>query len=421
MAGTDLTAAAPYIKNHYTTDKIKALTYPGKPSFAMFEKRDIFDGDVMPLIFRYGNGQAASSTDSVAFAGAQSQSDSYSRMNLVRGREYAAVYLDRETLLATKNKTGAFVSSFTAATDGALDQMARRINIGAYRDGTGAIGQIDPSTTLASTSLKLKDLKSVTCFEKNQNIVLCGTATGTPRGGGNGTPLQITAVNRNTGVLTLSGNINTIAGAALSDFIFILGDALNGATLGKRKLIGFQGWIPDSDPTAGDSFLGIDRSADPVRLAGNRYDATLSGANILESLDTLASQIAENGGTPNLCFLNYPNWLQFKLLMNAKGMLEYGEVKDETGTLGFQSIRLAGPNSYIDIVTDSACPPKRAYMLQKDTWDYRSLGDMTGLVNDDSLSMLRDVSLDGFSLRYASYFQFVCDAPAWNGVALLNT
>jgi len=55
-------------------------------------------------------------------------------------------------------------------------------------------------------------------------------------------------------------------------------------------LSGLAAWVPNVDPPIGDNFWGVNRSADPTRLAGLRYNA--------------ASQTIEEGLTSALAYGN---------------------------------------------------------------------------------------------------------------------
>lgn len=417
MAGMDLTAAAPILKEHYEPFTVKSVTYPESPLYARLKKKTDFDGKVLPLPIRYGNPQSASATASVAFGGAQNTSTSYVSFGLVRGHEYGDIYLDRETLKACRDNTGAFVDVFVNEGDRILKQVGRRLGIAAYRDGNGWIGQGDSAYSVAGPTIQLASIKQVNCFEKGQVLQFGATKGGAVRVG----TLTVSSINRRLGQVTCATNVTAgIAAAVNSDFIFINGDALNGGTFGKVKMVGLQGWIPDADPTGGDNFFGVDRSVDPQRLAGQRYDATSTGASVKEALFELMALICEAGGHPNACYVPYTAWLQLVKDLDTKVI--YGRGEDEAGAvpMGFRTIELETPDGIVSVIMDNCAIDKRAYMLQEDVWGIYSLGEAPEVIDEDGLEMLRNVSLDGFDQRVAAYPQMGCEAPAWNGVAILN-
>jgi len=78
--------------------------------------------------------------------------------------------------------------------------------------------------------------------------------------------LTILAINRDTGTLTMSANLNTVTGITVNTYVFRRGDYANSMT-------GMRGWNPILAPVAGDSFFGLDRSTtDVTRVTGARVN-----------------------------------------------------------------------------------------------------------------------------------------------------
>jgi hypothetical protein len=140
---------------------------------------------------------------------------------------------------------------------------------------------------------------------------------------------------------------------------------------------------------------------------------------VKEALTELMALCCEGGGRPTDCYVPYGAWVQ--LLKDLDNKVVYGQIDDEAGaTMGFRTIELETPNGVVSVVVDNCCPDKRAYMLDLSVWGVYSLGECPEVIDEDGLEMLRDVQLDGFSQRVAGYAQIGCEAPGWNGVALLN-
>lgn len=89
--------------------------------------------------------------------------------------------------------------------------------------------------------------------------------------------IQLTSVNRGTGVIVGTVVQGTGASFAAGNYLQVLGDigSAGASTIaGLLGLSGYQAWVPSTDPVSTDNFWGVNRSADVTRLGGLRYNAT---------------------------------------------------------------------------------------------------------------------------------------------------
>jgi hypothetical protein len=135
------------------------------------------------------------------------------------------------------------------------------------------------------------------------------------------------------------------------------------------KVCGLPQWLPTSAPTSGDSFWGVDRSADPTRLAGVRFDG--SSESIEEALIDGASLVAREGGMPDMCFMNFASYSALEKSLGSK--VQYVDIKHEEADIAFQGIRVHAPYGPISIIPDRSCPAQTAYLLDMKVWKLRSL------------------------------------------------
>jgi hypothetical protein len=151
--------------------------------------------------------------------------------------------------------------------------------------------------------------------------------------------LTVVAVNRDSGVVTMSGNLSAgIATIAQNDFVFAKGDY-------DAKVKGLQAWLPPTAPTSGDNFFSVDRSADVTRLAGIRFDG--SAMPIEEALISAASRVAREGGKPTHCFMNYSDYADLEKALGSK--VQYIDLK-ATADVGFRGILINGPRGPIKVM-----------------------------------------------------------------------
>lgn len=405
----DLTSFAPVLKQHYTADRVENMVYKDNPFLAMVPKYEQFTGDNLKLPIKFGIPQGRSAN----FATAQTNktNSQYKAFLLTRSRDYSLASIDNETIDASKGNSAAFLEAATSEIDGAIESITRALAIDLYGNGSGSRGQVNAGAT--GTSLQLKSIEDVTKFEVGMEIVFSATeGTGTVKSG----KVTVTAVNRDSGLLTVDAlsAIDGGTGPATDDFIFQEGDY-------NAKVKGLRAWLPDTAPTAGDNFFGVDRSTDATRLAGIRFDAT--NAPLEEALIDAAARVAREGGKPDVCFMSYAKWSELEKALGAK--VQYCEEvvrlsENKTATIGFRGMLIHGPRGAIRVIPDQNCPDNRAFMLSMSYWKLYSLGKAPKLLDSDGLKMLRESNADAVEVRVGYYAQLGSRAPGFNASIKLS-
>ena len=384
----DMTAFSAALKQHYTSQKIENMVYKDNPFLAMLSKYESFGGINLKLPIKYGIPQGRSATFSNAFD--NKTSSKLEAFLLTRKSNYSLANIDNETIEASKGNANAFIEAATTEIDGAIEAATRSLAISLYGDGGGSIGQLlaDPGT---GTTFTLKQADDVTNFEVGMSILAYDAATaGTVRAGG---LRVISAINRDTGVITVSAAID--AAWALDDFIVPDGDY-------DEMLSGLGAWIPSSAPSA-TLFFDVNRSLDVTRLGGIRFDGT--ALPLEEALIGAASRAAREGGKPDVCFMNYSNFADLEKALGSK--LTYIDVKVKTD-IGFRGIQINGPRGTIQVIPDQNCPKDVAYHAS----DMSMFGNFTLLVNapkildSDGLKILKGLTnADSVEVRVGYYAQ----------------
>ena len=253
---------------------------------------------------------------------------------------------------------------------------------------------------------KLKDIEDVTNFEVGMELVVS-----TADGGGavKSGSVTVTGVNRDSGALTVDAltAIDTGSGVAADDYIFVEGDY-------DSKIKGLRAWLPDTAPTSGDSFFGVDRSADATRLAGIRFDG--SAMPIEEALIGAVSRVAREGGAPDVCFLSYSKFADLEKALGSK--VQY--IDHKVGEIGFRGIMIHGPRGPIKCMPDQNCPSDRAFMLSMKYWKLYSIGKCPKILDSDGLKMLRESASDGVEVRVGYYAQLGSRGPGYNANVYLG-
>jgi hypothetical protein len=176
--------------------------------------------------------------------------------------------------------------------------------------------------------------------------------------------------------------------------------------------------LPVTAPTSGDSFWGVDRSVDVTRMAGVRFDG--SSETIEEALIDASALVAREGGQPDMCFMPFASWAALEKSLGSK--VQYVDVKHDEADIAFAGIRIHAPYGPITVIPDRNCPSATAYLLQMDTWKFRSLGKAPHILTYgmEGLEALRVGAADALEIRIGYYGNLVCNAPGWNCVVSLS-
>lgn len=404
MAVLDSTALQQILKVQYNQKKVNNLCYPESPLFAKMRKTKNFGGKTEHVAFQYGSPQGRA----VVFANglANMTASAYGGLDVTRKSEYAFAQITGEMVDAAKDGDYALLDGLKREIDNAFYTVARSIAVGLFNGSGGARGQISATSNTGTPTITLTDINQIVNFEVGM-VLNTSTADGTSGAKKVGT-VTLTAINRNTGTLTASGNWTAgIATAAANDFIFQNGDFEST----KSTFTGLAGWIPATAPTAGDNFFGLDRSVDVTRLAGVLYPDN-AGGPIEETLIKASARCVREGGKPDFVVMHPFDWANLVVALGSKVVIQNEKLPD--ADIGFDTIKLYGAKGVMNIVCDSNCPTGKFYMLTMSTWRFHTLLDAPRILNADGNQMLRDATTDSYILRIGFYGNVICDAPGWN-------
>lgn len=411
----DLGAANAALKELYDDQKIANLVYKNNPFLAMVPKMEEFGGKYMPIPLIVNTSQGRSAT----FSSAQGNQTAATVQSfaLTRASNYSIAQIDNQTMLASKTDKMAFINGATVVIDGAIRALTNSLATQIFRSGSGTIGQVSAAGINATTGvITLTDASDIVNFEVNMTLNGANTETGAPYAA----PLYVIAVNRTAGTLTVSTSmggtvpISVPSGWGAGSYLFVAGDrTAAGAGL---ALKGLAAWLPKTAPTPGDSFFSVDRSTDPTRLAGVRFNGT--SESIEEAVIDASLLVAREGGNPDVCIMNFASYAALEKSLGSKA--QYISF-DGPAKLYYPGILINGAAGQIKVFPDRSCPAKTAYLLQMDTWKLYSLGPAPHIAKyADGLEMLRVYNSDAAELRVVSYANLGCNAPGFNAVVSLG-
>lgn len=411
------------LKELYTdnSDYMQDLVYKENPFFALVPKNespDGFAGKYIPVPLEYGNPQGRSHT----FATAQQNQTAASLVSyfVYVIEDYQLVTITNLLMEQTKTNAGAFVDAAKLQMDGGFQSLSNNIASELFGSGTATRGQIGTYTQVsAQITIVLSSPADVVKFEVGMTLVASSTDGGAP----STDYVDITSVDRISGTI---GGTSSTGGAlsgnwAVNGYLTVQGDLPVGGATSTGSFLALSGlaaWIPKANPASNDSFWGVNRSADPTRLAGLRYDA--SSYTIEEGIVNSMALANREGAKPDYCIIDFAS---YGALINALGAkVQYVQIEHDEVQVAFEGIMFHSAYGKVIVLADRSCPAQTAYLLTLKTWKLRSLGKVPHILTYgmEGLEGLRVGNADALEIRIGYYGNLICSAPGFNMVVTLS-
>jgi hypothetical protein len=401
MASANTTNQLPLLKRLWGS-KVADPLYKASRFAAMINSDTNFGSEG-----RYVNvtvGPTAGGSSNFADALAAQDATKEVRFFVTHRKEYQVFSLQGDLIARSKGNANAMVEAVKQQADKARYAYGRSVARKLWGNGGGALGQLATTTVLTGNLLILRSRPDVVGFEVGMQLEFAiddGSAASPAGRLGAPDRLTILAINRDTGTLTMSGNLNTVTGITVNTFVFRRGDYAQAMT-------GMRGWNPILAPTAGDSFFGLDRSTtDVTRVTGARVNG--GGKPKEETLIDGTAEAQINGITINQCFMNP---LDYRDLVKEMGSKREIQVTAKQAGMGFTALEVYGATGTIQIVSEVDVPRGAAWGVDTDQITLRTAGDAPMMLNEDGIGKLvRAADDDAYQGRIGSYGNLFQDNP----------
>lgn len=411
------------LKELTTDDKdyMKNIVYAKNPVLAMFPKNespDGFAGKYIPVPLEYGNPQGRAHV----FANAQNQQTASDVVSyfVYAVQDYQLVTITNLLMEQTKSNAGAFVDEASRTLDNGFRNISNNMAFELFYGGTATRGVIGatPAVSLVGTTLSftLANAQNVVQFEVGmtlQNSTTDGGAALLVSAAIDA--VQITSVNRGTGAIVatvVQGDGTTFTAGHFLQVLGDIGSAGASTIAGLLGLSGLAAWVPSSDPGATDNFWGVNRSADPTRLGGLRYNA--SAMTISEGLTNALGFGNREGASFDLIVIDF---ISYTTLVNELGAkVQYVQLEHDEVEVAFEAIHFHSAYGKIPVLADRSAQAQTAWCLTLDTWKLRTLGKAPHILTYgmEGLEGLRVGNADALEIRIAYYGNVINSAPGYN-------
>lgn len=403
-------------------DYMKNVVYAKNPWMAIIPKNespDGFAGKYIPVPLEYGNPQGRSHS----FANAQNQQTASEVVSyfVYAVQDYQLITITNLLMEQTKSNAGAFVDEASRTLDNGFRNLSNNMAFETFYGGTASRGQVGAAGTSASgttLSFILLNPQNVVQFEVGMTLQGSATDGGAAINGSGATVLaaQITSVNRITGAITATVVQDTYSTSwPANTFLQVYGDIGIGGSSTIAGLLGLSGlaaWVPFVDPPSNDNFWGVNRSADPTRLGGLRFNAT--SFSIAEGITNALALGNREGAAFDLIVLDF---VSFASLVNELGAkVQYVQLEHDEVEVSFEAIHFHSAYGKIPVLADRSDQATTAWCMTVDTWKMRTLGKAPHILTYgmEGLEGLRVGTADALEIRLAYYGNDICSAAGYN-------
>lgn len=424
MASITQSSVAGILKELYDDQKVQWLTYKDNPLLAMIKKEEKFPGKYYPVPVVYGLSQGASATFASAYN--NQTSPNVAEFLVTRVADFSLATIDGQLLAAAQTDPGAFIDGAELMIDAAFQTAVNRLASAMFRNGAGTIGQIASLAHVSGagpyiSTITLSNPDDAVQFEIGQALVDVQNVDGSGSTSTLASPQMITAVDRNNGILTVSGAVDATTDLTANYFLAVQGDLPSASnnnfqpsgstgTNSLLKLAGLAAWLPIAGPSS-SPFFGVDRTLDTQRLAGVHFDGT--SLSLEEALLQGTGRIALNGGRVDTGVCSYSTYTALITSLGSK--VQY--IDEKIGEIGFRGVQVNGANTVMSIFPDRNCPDGVIYCLEMDSWCLRSQNPAPHILKYmDEIEILRVPGVDAAELRVGSYVNMYTNKPGHNGV-----
>ena len=368
------------LKPLYPGDTVPDLSSTSRVFLTNVPKTDNFVGLgtlAIPIQVNNGGGTSLSSINVYlpgspqVGVGTGASGNIYKTFQLVRAHGFGAATIENEVAAASKSDTGAFVDYMKREIDGNMDQLLNQVSFLCYSSSGGT--ELARRSGLSGEVVTVRSMSDVIRLRQGMTLVVGPNADGTglrtitggsgsDDGGPVGNAVTVAAVDEDAMTFTLTtGDAAAIGSFSANDYFFEAGSATS-------SFKGLDAWCPLATPSTSDSFLGVNRSTAPAKLAGHRIATSASLEVGVKKLATRIFSTASKAANIALCnpddFDNLTTSLAGKGIYPSQG----GDAK-----YSFRKVTIATSGGDVDVTPDPHCPAGRTWVTRYDVWKLHHL------------------------------------------------
>ena len=386
-----------FLKEWYQGTVVADLVYKNHPWLGMVPKNENVRGNVYPKPIRFANivGQSAL----YASAHTNQAPAQRERWELTHVDNYAKATVANKVIELSMGSPAAFREALTDAVDSAYSAFANDMHFELLaKFPKGARAQIPVGGAAGAPALQLGPGEA-RFFEVGMKVTHSLAAQLNVLDGGE--LATVAAVDRANDIITLAADWVT-TGAADEDFIYRAGDF-------DAKAASLSAWLPGSG-VGSDPFFGVDRTADPTRLAGvDGITGTATDLELTDSLIATGAEVYKEGGSPTLVLLAPADHAKLAFETEQRG--RYAKVSSTSGSISFSALEIQTGAGAVSCVSDPAVVPNSYYMLDLSSIEMFSAGGAPRMFNKDGSFYHREETADTLAFYLFGFYNQLVQNP----------
>jgi hypothetical protein len=404
MAATTRSNYAKFMKELYRGGYVADLTYDTNALLGLVNKNTKTGGTkyIKPVRYSHITGRSALFASADANIGPAGRV----RWEMDWTDHYVKAAVENKILvLSAQGGDAAFRALLTDEVDSAHSAFANDVEIELHADGTGARGTTTEAfgdTTGGFISVAAGHASNFNVGDKVQYIDPTTKAVQA-----SDEEQTVTEVDRAGDIIGLDADF-TNANLVSGDILILSGDG-DGV-----KANGLKAWLPGSGVTSA-AFNSVDRTVDPVRLAGNDgVTGVLSGLKVTDMLVQTSAKILRQGGRPTLALLGAGDYADLCLETEARG--RYAKLSATEGSVSFSTLEIQTGAGAINVVSDRHTSDDEAFILDTRTIELYSAGPVPSLFNEDGSFYHRTEAADQLEFYLFAFYGLSVQDPggcAW--------
>jgi hypothetical protein len=342
----------------------------------------------------------------------------YDRFLLPLAKEYVVHFVGWEVmrragnLFMAQGNGGAYLNPHVDQAGQKITTCKKHMSWKIWTNTGGAVGQLHADVTLASTTLTFRNPLNVYRIDEGQ-VLQFSTTDGTS---GSLLPgeLTVTGIDEDSGSVTVSANLNTIAGMTADCFVFCAGDfGANGA--------GVLSYVPLTKTAAQTTLYSLDRTDQPQRLGGYRL-LRLPGETPVAFVMKMLQKSMTVGAPIDRIWVDPVEMLALcDDLVSREIKYTETSIKSDPkyGIIGFDVIKVMFPGMArsVELIADRYFDPPGGGHLYfgeaSNVWEWLSSGPFDWFADDGS-QLARVHGSEQYEASYGGYWNQACSAPGWN-------
>lgn len=408
--GATVTTVFPLYKEHYLGNNPEIFFTSKKltsPVLAAMESKSLDDGGgrafVIPVIDRLSGAIGATFSRAQTAARSTNTNSTFGadRWEVAAIKSHGVATFSHDSILAAKGDSDKMLDVIKTAME--TTTMALRKRLAHYVTGGGwgkvaTILAVDATTVTIDPALcnRVQEGDSlVACADENASVIR--NITGTDE-------VEITAVARRTGVLTLGADPTGGTAWAVGDILFRAGDRQDSATPARQVICGLDGWFSE------DTTLHAVTRTGKAELIALQVDG--AGKDHSQASVEALERLFQYDSYGSVQYVSPTDYSAISLDKDATKVvsMEVGKYK-----IGFEGLMASWQGYTVPILPDAMIDPGKSYVGPFDDDDWAPFlacnGELVNINDEDGMDVRAVDGSDNFEARLYSRGNVICPAP----------